>query len=297
MRIPESELILNPDGSVFHLHLRPEELAGRVVLVGDPGRVEMVSSFFDRIEFSRGSREFVSCTGWYRGKRITVLSTGIGAGNIDIAMTELDALVNVDFSSREVRDRHRSLDILRIGTSGAIQPDIPLGAFVFSEISIGFDGLLNWYEGKEKIVLPDFEDAYKRHSGWVSGQPVPYFVRAGKGMAARFAPETLAGSPYESDVFFGMTVSAAGFYGPQGRCIRLQPRMSRAVSEWEHFRHEGHRITNIEMESASLAGLAALLGHNAGTICCIIAHRYNKNANPDYRARVRELVAFALDRL
>ena len=297
MRIPESELILNPDGSVFHLHLRPEELADRVILVGDPGRVEMVTSFFDKVEFSRGSREFVSSTGWYRSKRVTVLSTGIGAGNIDIAMTELDALANVDFSTREVRERPRVLDILRIGTSGAIQPDIPLGAFVFSEISIGFDGLMNGYEGKEKVVLADFEKAYKEHSGWVPGQPTPYFVKAGDAMAARCAPEALADSPYKNKVFFGMTVSAAGFYGPQGRRIRVRPSMPDAVGDWERFSFEGHRITNIEMESSSLAGLAALLGHNAGTICCIIAHRYNKNAIPDYKARVRELVSFALERL
>ena len=288
MRIPESELILNPDGSVFHLHLRPEELSDSVILVGDPGRVEMVTSFFDRLECRHASREFLSATGFFKGKRITVLSTGIGTDNIDIVMTELDALANVDFATRQPRAEHRTLRILRIGTSGAVQPDIPLGSFVFSEISIGCDGLLNWYGDRDKVALKDYEAAFKAHCGWKEGLASPYFVPAGEGMAARFRCD---------GVFFGMTVSAPGFYGPQGRRVRLDLAMPWMIADWESFRFKDKRITNIEMESSALAGLAALLGHEAGTICCIIANRHKKDANPDYKARVRELVAFALERI
>lgn len=288
MRIADSELILNPDGSVFHLHLRPEELARQVILVGDPSRVGMVSSLFDSIECHKENREFFSTTGSYKGKRISVLSTGIGTDNVDIVMTEMDALVNIDFNTREEKAEKISLDILRIGTCGAVQPDIPLGGFVYSEISIGCDGLLGWYEGREKVTLGDYERAFKAHIGWKEDLPSPYVVKAGEEMTARFRG---------SDVFLGMTLSAPGFYGPQGRQVRLHPTIPSMLEKFESFSCEGHRITNIEMESSAVAGLGALLGHNAGTLCCAIANRHRKEANPDYKARVREMAVFALERL
>ena len=204
--IPESELIINDDGSVFHLHLRPEELAGNVILVGDPGRVDIVSEYLEDKEFRHQSREFVSVTGKYRGKRITVLSTGIGTDNIDIVMNELDALANIDFSTREIRREKKSLNILRIGTSGAVQPDIPLGSFVFSHISVGCDGLLNWYADRDKIAMTDIEEAFKAHTHWNRHLPDPYFVRAGADVVSRFEDVTIK----------GMTIAASGFYGPKG---------------------------------------------------------------------------------
>ena len=287
MRIPESELIINGDGSAFHLHIRPEQLADNVILVGDPGRVAMVKSFFSSVEAEGASREFVWATGLYGGKRFTVLSTGIGTDNIDIVMTELAALANVDFTTREIKPGHRTLNILRIGTCGAIQPEIPLGAFILSHISVGCDGLLNWYENRDKIALPDIEEAFKKHVHWNKHLPDPYFVRAGEEMVRRF----------EKDTVKGMTISASGFYGPQGRVVRLGLAMPDMLQDFESFEYKGWKITNFEMEGSALAGLAAQLGHNAATICCAIAHRYHKGANTDYKPRVAELVKFSLDRL
>jgi len=287
MRIPESELIINGDGSVFHIHIRPEQLADTVILVGDPGRVAMVSSYFSSIECEGASREFVWATGLYNGKRVTVLSTGIGTDNIDIVMTELDALANVDFQTREEKPEHKSLDILRIGTCGAIQPEIPLGSFIFSHISIGCDGLLNWYDNRDSIALLDFEEAFKEHVHWDRHLPDPYFVRAGQGIIDRFADCTVK----------GMTISASGFYGPQGRVVRQGLAMPNMLEDFESFEFKGYKITNFEMEGSALAGMAAKLGHNAGTVCCAIAHRYLKDANTDYKPRVAELVKLSLDRL
>ncbi len=287
MRIPESELIINGDGSAFHIHIRPEQLADTVILVGDPGRVAMVKSYFNSIECENASREFVWATGRYNGKRVTVLSTGIGTDNIDIVMTELDALANIDFETREVKPEHKSLDILRIGTCGAIQPEIPLGAFIFSHISVGCDGLLNWYDNRDSIALLDFEEAFKKHVHWDKHLPDPYFVRAGQGIIDRFADCTVK----------GMTISASGFYGPQGRVVRQGLAMPNMLEDFETFEFKGCKITNFEMEGSALAGMAAKLGHNAGTVCCAIAHRYLKDANTDYKPRVAELVQLALDRL
>lgn len=287
MRIPESELIINGDGSAFHIHIRPEQLADNVILVGDPGRVAMVRSYFSSIEAEAASREFVWATGQYNGKRITVLSTGIGTDNIDIVMTELDALANIDFRTREVKPEHRTLDILRIGTCGAIQPEIPLGAFILSHISIGCDGLLNWYENRDSIALPDFEEAFKKHVHWDRHLPDPYFVRAGQRMIDKFADCTVK----------GMTISASGFYGPQGRVVRQGLAMPNMLEDFESFEFGGYKITNFEMEGSALAGMSAKLGHNAATVCCAIAHRYLKDANTDYKPRVAELVELALDRL
>lgn len=285
--IAESELIINDDGSVFHLHIRPEELADRIILVGDPGRVDMVSEYLQDIEFRKQSREFVSVTGKYAGKRLSVISTGIGTDNIDIVMNELDALANIDFSTREIKKEKKSLDILRIGTSGAIQPDIPLGSFVFAHISIGCDGLLNWYADRDAIAMPDIEEAFKKHTGWNRHLPDPYFVRAGEKMSARFADCTVK----------GMTVAASGFYGPQGRVLRMPLAMPDMLDTFESFRFGEWRVTNFEMEGSAIAGIAAHLGHNAGTVCCIIANRYLKSSNPDYKPQVRKLIELALGKL
>ena len=287
MKIAPSELIINQDGSIFHLHIRPEHLADKVILVGDPGRVEMVSNYFESVESHSASREFVSCTGTYKGKRITVLSTGIGCDNIDIVMTELDALANVDFETREVKPEHRTLEILRIGTSGAIQKEIPLGAFVLSHISVGCDGLLNWYENRDEIALLDYEEAFKKHVHWAKHLPDPYFVKASQAIIDRFADVTVP----------GMTISASGFYGPQGRVVRVPLAMPDMLEDFESFEFDGRKITNFEMEGSAIAGLAKKLGHNAATVCCIIAHRYLKDANTDYKPQVKKLVEACLDRI
>ena len=287
MRIPESELIINDDGSAFHIHLKPEELADKVILVGDPGRVEIVGEFLEEKEFRHASREFVSITGKYRGSRITVLSTGIGTDNIDIVLTELDSLANVDFKTREVRPEHRCLTILRIGTTGAIQPDIPLGSFIFSEISVGCDGLLNWYADRDKVNIPEMEEAFKKHTHWDSRLSSPYFVKAGQRLIDAFRDCTVK----------GVTISAQGFYGPQGRVVRLPLAMPDMLETFESFRFGEYRITNFEMESSAVAGLAAHLGHEAGTVCCAIANRYLKDSNTNYKPRVRQLVELALGKM
>lgn len=285
--IAESELIINDDGSVFHLHLKPEELADNVILVGDPGRVDMVGEYLQDKEFRHSSREFVSITGKFNGKRITVISTGIGTDNIDIVMNELDALANIDFKTREIKPVKKSLNILRIGTSGAIQPDIPLGSFVFSHISVGCDGLMNWYADRDSISELDIEEAFKKHVGWNRHLPDPYFVKAGEKMIEKFRDCT----------FKGMTIAASGFYGPQGRVLRMPLAMPDMVSSFESFRFGDWRVTNFEMEGSAIAGIAAHLGHNAGTVCCIIANRHLKSSNPDYKPQVRKLVELALQKL
>ena len=287
MRIPESELIINDDGSAYHIHLKPEELADKVILVGDPGRVDMVGGFLEEKEFRHASREFVSITGKYRGSRITVLSTGIGTDNIDIVLTELDSLANVDFKTREVRPEHRRLTILRIGTTGAIQPDIPLGSFIFSEVSVGCDGLLNWYADRDKVNIPEMEEAFKKHTHWDSRLSSPYFVKAGQRLIDAFRDCTVK----------GVTISAQGFYGPQGRVVRLPLAMPDMLETFESFRFGEYRITNFEMESSAVAGLAAHLGHEAGTVCCAIANRYLKDSNTNYKPRVRQLVELALGKM
>ena len=287
MRIPESELIINSDGSAFHIHMRPEELADNVILFGDPARVDMAAELLEEKEFRHASREFVSVTGKYNGVRITLLSTGIGTDNIDIVMTELDALANVDFTTREVKPVHRTLTVLRIGTCGAIQPDIPLGSNIFSHISIGCDGLLNWYADRDRISLLDMEEAFKEHVHWDRHLPDPYFVRADADLIRRFEDCTVK----------GLTISASGFYGPQGRVVRQPLAMPHMVEDFESFSYDGYRITNFEMEGSALAGLAAQLGHKAGTVCCAIANRYLKDADTDYKPMVRALIKLSLDRL
>ena len=291
MRIPESELIINSDGSAFHIHLRPEELADNVIMVGDPSRVDMIAEFLENIEFRHASREFVSVTGRRNGKRITVLSHGIGPDNIDIVMTELDALANVDFTTREVKPQHRSLNILRIGTSGALHPDIPLGSFILSHISVGFDGVMNWYGNREKVTIPAVEEAFKAHMNWNPTLPSPYFVKASDKIINLMKDVTIQ----------GVTISAPGFYGPQGRVVRVPLAMPDMLENIESFRFSeagtDYRITNFEMESAPLAGLCAHLGHNACTVCCAIANRYLQSSNPDYKPVIRRLAELAVDRM
>lgn len=287
MRIPESELIINDDGSAFHIHLKPEEIADKIILVGDPGRVDMVGEFLEDKEFRHESREFVSITGKYHGERITVLSTGIGTDNIDIVLTELDALANVDFKTREVKPEHRTLTILRIGTSGAIQPDIPIGSFIFSEISVGCDGLMNWYANRDKINIPEMEDAFKVHTHWNAYLGSPYFVKAGEKLIEAFKEETVR----------GVTISAQGFYGPQGRVVRLPLAMPDMLDAFESFRFGEYRITNFEMESSALAGLARLMGHHATTCCMVIANRVAGKADTSYKNHIDDLIEIVLERI
>lgn len=265
----------------------PEELAETVILVGDPGRVELVASIFDTKEFIRASREFITITGRYKGSRITVLSTGIGTDNIDIVMNELDALANINLITRKPKKEHKTLKILRIGTSGAIQPYIPLGSFVLSHISIGFDGLLNWYKNRDSFSILDMEEAFVKHSGWLSNLPAPYFVKASQKIIDVMEDFTIK----------GMTISASGFYGPQGRVLRLPLSMPNMINRFESFNFDGNRITNFEMEGSALAGLSALLGHHAGTVCCIIANRHLHVSKTDYKDDIKRLVELSLERL
>lgn len=287
MRIAESELIINSDGSIFHLHIRPEQLAQNVILVGDPGRVAMFKPYFETLECEGASREFVWATGCYKGSRITVLSTGIGTDNIDIVMTELDALANIDFQTREVKPEHKTLNIVRLGTCGALQPEIPLGAFILSHISIGFDGLMNWYADREEVTDLAMEEAFMKHMNWPSVLPNPYFAKASQKLIDLFSDSTVR----------GMTISSPGFYGPQGRVVRQKLAMPNMLEDIESFRYGDRKITNFEMEGSAIAGIATHLGHEAITVCCAIAHRYLKDANTDYKPKVAELVKLVLDKI
>ena len=285
--IPPSELIINDDGSIFHLHLHPGQVAPTVILVGDPGRVAMVAEFFDSRECEVTNREFHTVTGTYRGKRMTVLSTGIGIGNIDISVTELDALVNVDFATRQEKSEKQRLTLVRLGTSGALQPDIRVGEFVFSRTSVGFDGLLNYYKGRNDVCDLAIEQAFMRHTDWNELLPKPYFIDADRTLFEHFRDTTRE----------GITIAAPGFYAPQGRWVRLEPQDIHLNEKIESFEYEGRRITNFEMEGSALAGLAALMGHRAATICTIIAQRVALDACTDYKPFVRQMVAMALDKL
>lgn len=286
--IPESELIINPDGSVFHLHLRPEQLTDRIILVGDPARVDMVAEFFDTRTFEVSSREFHTIGGTYKGKPIMCLSHGIGPDNIDIVINELDALANIDFTTREVRDTHHTLTMVRIGTSGALQPELSLGTPVIAEKSIGFDGVLNYYAGRNEVADLDFEHDLCEQTGWNPLWAKPYVVDADPELVERIGRD---------DMVRGNTISAVGFYGPQGRELRLplaNPDLNRRI---EAFKHRGRRITNYEMESAPLQGLGKLMGHKAMTVCSIIANRFNTEANPNYKSGIRDLIATVLERI
>ncbi len=286
--IPPSELIINPDGTVFHLHLLPSQLTDRVILVGDPARVNMVASFFDTTDFEVQSREFHTIGGTYNGKPIMCLSHGIGPDNIDIVINELDALANIDFATREVRSHHRQLTLVRIGTSGALQPELKLGTPVIAEKSIGFDGVLNYYAGRNEVADLDFEHAFCEAVGWNPLWAKPYVVDADAELVEQIGRD---------DMVRGNTISAVGFYGPQGRELRLplsNPNLNRLIEE---FRHNGRKVTNYEMESAPLQGLGRLMGHRAMTVCSIIANRMNSDANPNYKTAVHDLIATVLERI
>ena len=285
--IPSSELIINSDGSIFHLHLKPEQLADIVILVGDPGRVAMIAEYFDTRECEVANREFLTVTGTYKGKRMTVMSTGIGIGNIDICVTELDALANIDFATRQVKENFRQLTLVRLGTSGAIQPDIEVGEVVFSRTSLGFDGLISYYEGRDEVCDLDLERAFMDYTMWYAKLPAPYFVDADATLFEMFKDSTRE----------GITIAAPGFYAPQGRWVRLAPHDKELNAKIEAFRYGERRITNFEMEGSALAGLAALLGHRAATICTIIAQRVAKDACTDYKPFVRRMIEMSLDKL
>ena len=287
---PPSELIINEDGSVFHLHVKPEQLASKVILVGDPGRVALVASHFESRECEIENREFKTITGTYKGKRITVLSTGIGCDNIDIVVNELDALANIDFRTREEKDDFRQLEMVRIGTCGGLQPYTPEGSFICSEISVGFDGLLNFYEGRNAVCDLPMERALLNHLGW-SGNlcaPAPYVIHADEEMVERIA---------RHDMTKGITVSCGGFFGPQGRQLRIPLADPRQNEKIESFVYEGKHITNFEMESSALAGLSRLMGHKATTVCIVIANRVAKEVNTGYKNQIDDLIKLVLERI
>ncbi len=286
--IAPSELIINPDGSVFHLHLLPEQLTDRVILVGDPARVNMVASFFDTTDFEVSSREFHTIGGTFNGKPIMCLSHGIGPDNIDIVINELDALANIDFETREVKDRKRRLTLVRIGTSGALQPELKLGTPVIAEKAIGFDGVLNYYAGRNEVADLEFEHSFCDAVGWNPLWAKPYVVNA---------DEELVNQIGLDDMVRGNTISAVGFYGPQGRELRLPLANPDLNNRIEEFRHEGRKITNYEMESAPLQGLGRLMGHRAMTVCSIIANRMRHDATPNYKTAVYDLIGTVLERI
>ncbi len=286
----ESELIINADGSVFHLHLKPEHLADKVILVGDPGRVATVASHFDSIEEDVESREFHSTTGTYKGKRITVISTGIGCDNIDIVLNEVDALANIDFKTRTENETLRSLEIVRIGTCGGLQENTPEGTFICSESSVGFDGLLNFYAGRNAVCDLPLERALLNHLGWTGNMcaPAPYVIDSDKELMERIAG---------TDMVRGITIACGGFFGPQGRELRIplaDPHQNEKICSFEYH---GRRITNFEMESSALAGLARLMGHRATTTCMVIANRVAGKANTGYKNQIDDLIRLVLERI
>lgn len=296
----ESELIINPDGSAFHLHLKPEHLADKVILVGDPDRVSTVASYFDTIENEVKSREFHTITGIYKGKRITVQSTGIGCDNIDIVMTELDALANIDFTTRTDKPVHHRLTIVRVGTCGGLQPETPLGSFIASVKSIGFDGLLNYYAGRNNVCDLQLEEAFKKHMNWSPLKGAPYVANADPSLINQIAGK---------DMVRGITIACGGFYGPQGRQIRIPIQDPEQNEKVESFRYivpettvackkgEELKVCNFEMESSAVAGLSALLGHRAMTCCMVIANRYAKEMNTEYKNNIEDLIKIVLERI
>jgi len=285
--IPASEFIINDDNSVFHIHLRPDQLRDNIILVGDPERVDMVASYFDEIDYNVSSREFHAIGGKYRGKELMCISHGIGPDNIEIVITELDALANVDFNTRMIKPDHRVLNMVRIGTTGSLQYDLRIGDFVIAEKGIGFDGILNFYADRDKVCDLDFEREFIRHVKWDSSWTAPYVVDADAELVARIGGD---------DMVRGYTIAAVGFYAPQGRMVRLNLKDPELNAKIESFRYNGKPITNFEMESACLQGMAKLLGHKAMTVCCIIAQRRTEDANSDYKPSVERLVRTVLDR-
>lgn len=284
----ESELIINADGSVFHLHVKPEQLADKVILVGDPGRVSLVASHFEKVECDIQSREFHTITGSYQGKRISVVSTGIGCDNIDIVMNELDALANIDFTTRHEKSPLKSLTLVRLGTCGGLQEYTPEGTYIASEKSIGFDGLLNYYAGRDEACDLEFEEAFKKHMDWNPQKGAPYVIDSDKETLNRVAGD---------DMVRGVTIACGGFFGPQGRELRIPLADPKQNEKIENFEYNGYRITNFEMESSALAGLAKLMGHKAMTCCMVIANRRAQKANVEYKNSIDGLIQIVLDRI
>ena len=285
--IPASELIINNDGSIFHLHVRPDQIATTILLCGDPKRVDLIASNFDTIECDISSREFHTITGTYRGKRLSCVSHGIGCDNIDIVVTELDALVNIDFETRQEKSEHTTLTLVRIGTSGGLQECSPVGSYVVAAKSMGFDGLLNYYEVPDGIFDLDIETAFCNHVGWNRRLPAPYVVSADAELVERIG----------HDMVKGITIAAPGFYGPQGRYVRARPADIDLNSKIQSFRYNEWQITNFEMESSALAGMSALLGHKAMTVCAIIAGRVSHNMNTEYKGSIEGLIKIVLERI
>ena len=287
-QIPASELIINADGSIFHLHLKPEQLAERIILVGDPARVSFIGEYLDSKECELSNREFHSITGSYQGKRISIISHGIGCDNIDIVINELDALANIDFRTRTLKSDFKQLTMVRIGTSGGLQPFVPVGTCVAAEKSIGLDGVLYFYRGHEKVRDPEFESELLQQLEWKNDRLLPYVVSADTSLIAQIADDSIVR---------GTTIAANGFYGPQGRELRLSLSDPLLNQKIEAFEYQGRKITNYEMESSALAGLAALMGHRAMTVCCIIAGRVDKSMNTDYQSSLSGLVEKVLERI
>ncbi|MBL0329966.1 MAG: nucleoside phosphorylase [Bacteroidetes bacterium] len=285
--IAETELILNPNGSVYHLQLLPENIAPNIIIVGDQGRVETVSAFFDTIDFKVQNREFVTHGGTFNGKRIMVLSSGIGTDNIDILMNELDTAVNIDLKTRTIKKEHTSLNIVRIGTSGALQKDIPVDSFVVSSYGLGFDGLLNYYLDLAKVNDNTISEAFMQQTNWAKNLPYPYAVKGSASLINQIG----------FDLTKGITATAPGFYGPQGRKLRLTPWVADFNQQLTDFKLDENRITNFEMETSALYGLGALLGHQTCTVCAIIANRVAKQYSKNYHVAIEKLIQLVLERL
>ena len=283
-----SDLILNSDGSIYHLHLLPGDIASTIILVGDPGRVKQVSDHFDTIEIRKENREFVSHTGHYKGKRLTVLSTGIGTDNIDIVLNELDALVNVDLQRRVIKPEKTVLRLIRLGTCGALHPEIIPGATILSKVAGGFDGLYHYYKDENRVSVPDITESFMKHSNWKEELPHPYFVNCSPRLSALFEDKAKHA---------GITISTPGFYGPQVRGIRLFPFDEGLIKKIESFSFDGLRINNFEMECSALYALSAMLGHEALTICVAIANRITESFLEDYKPHVDELILNTLNNL
>lgn len=286
-KIAPSELILNPDGSIYHLNLKPENVAKNIIFVGDQNRVPKVSKHFDSIEFETQKREFRTITGVYKGTRMSVISTGIGPDNIDIVMNELDALFNIDLETRTLKETHVSLNIVRIGTSGSLQSDIPVDSFVLAKYGLGFDGMLHSYDC-EAILEADFEDAFIKHTNWSPRKARPYIVKNSSLLEKKLTSDK---------VFIGVTATAVGFYGPQGRILRLPLQDNELNSKIDNFEFNGIKITNLEMETSAIYGLSKLLGHNACSMNAIIANRANGTFSENPYKPVEELIVYTLNKL
>jgi len=286
-KIPASELILHPDGSIYHLSIRPEQLAKTVILVGDPQRVETISNYFDDIEFKGENREIHTHTGTLNNKRLTVMSTGMGTDNIDIVLNELDALVNIDLEKKVIKPAHTALQIIRLGTSGGIQPDLPINAFVLSEYGLGLDGLLSFYKQSEKVIDEDLTNAFIAHANLPHNMPQPYLVKSSDKLSNFFGDEFVK----------GITATAPGFYGPQGRRVRLEVAFPDLIDRLQDFAFNGRKILNLEMETSALFGLSKLLGHHALTLCVAIANRKRHGYNPDYKSAIKKLIELVLEKI